>query len=374
MAARLPAAQRFSGWLAGWPGLRRFWIGVLASLGIGASVLEALGPPPGPAMTAIRPGMPAEPLASGHAPGDAKPPANAQPAQLATARQLSGHSSAGRNTPGPVADPDPSLLEADPADPNRKLPRVSVDGRAPMAAYAAGFDPTSVRPRVGMLIAGIGMSEADSLAAIKNLPGGVTLAISPYGGNFDHLLAVARLTEHEYVVSVPMEPNGYPVNDPDDRRALMTSLPSAENLNRLHWVLSRLAGYVGVTDAFGQMHGERLAGVADQLSPVLEEVGHRGLLFVDAQAGQPALPYAWSRSVDMVIDDDPFDATVLDQRLDRLTHTALDKGSALGLVQVPRPLTLARVAAWTNTLAAKGLALAPVSALVLRPAKQEAEK
>jgi polysaccharide deacetylase 2 family uncharacterized protein YibQ len=52
----------------------------------------------------------------------------------------------------------------------------------------------------------------------------------------------------------------------------------------------------------------------------------------------------------------------------------LDKGSALGLVSVPRPVTLARVAAWTTTLAAKGLALTPVSALVLPPAGQEAAK
>ena len=68
------------------------------------------------------------------------------------------------------------------------------------------------------------MSEADSLAAIKSLPGGVTLAISPYAGNIDRLLAVARMTEHEYLLSLPMEPQGYPVNDPDDRHALMTSL------------------------------------------------------------------------------------------------------------------------------------------------------
>ena len=370
MPARLPAARRFRGWLAGWPGLGRFWIAVLASLGLGAGLLQALGPPPVRALTASGSRMSAEP-ASPH--GAAAKPFAAVPSTQ-PGPQIPRPPSAGRNTPGPVADPDPSLLQADPDDPNRKLPRVSTDGRAPMAAYAAGFDPTSVRPRVGLLIAGIGMSEADSLAAIKNLPGGVTLAISPYAPNVDHVLAVARLTEHEYLVSLPMEPNGFPVNDPDDRHALMTSLPSGENLTRLHWVLSRLSGYVGVTDAFGQMHGERLAGVADQFSPVLEDVAHRGLLFVDARPGQPALPYAWSRSVDMVIDNDPIDAAMLDQRLDKLTHSALDKGSALGLVQVPRPVTLARVAAWTNTLAAKGLALAPVSALVSRPSKQEAEK
>jgi polysaccharide deacetylase 2 family uncharacterized protein YibQ len=225
-----------------------------------------------------------------------------------------------------------------------------------------------------MLIAGIGMSEADSLAAIKSLPGGVTLAISPYASNVGHLLDLARINEHEYLLAIPMEPQGYPVNDPDDRHALMTSLPPAENLDRLRWVLSRFGGYVGVTSAIGPMRGERLAGVPDQLGSVLEEVGHRGLLFVDARAGYPTLPHAWNRPIDVVIDDDPVDAVLLDQRLDALSHVALDKGSALGIVWVPRPVTLSRVAAWTNTLAARGLALAPVSALVLPPAKRDAER
>jgi polysaccharide deacetylase 2 family uncharacterized protein YibQ len=182
------------------------------------------------------------------------------------------------------------------------------------------------------------------------------------------------MTEHEYLLSIPMEPQGYPVNDPDDRHALMTSLPPVENLYRLRWALSRFAGYVGVTNGLGPMGGERLAAAPDQLVSVLEEVAHRGLLFVDARTGQPVLPYAWNRSVDVVVDDDPLDATVLEQRLESLTHTALDKGSAMGIVQVPRPATLSRVAAWTNTLPARGLALAPLSALMRSPAKGGAEK
>jgi hypothetical protein len=218
------------------------------------------------------------------------------------------------------------------------------------------------------------MSDADSLAAIQDLPAGVTLAISPYATNVGHLLQVARISEHEYLLSIPMEPQGYPINDPDDRHALMTSRPPFENLERLRWVLARVTGYVGVTNALGPMHGERLAAMPSQFNPVLAEIARRGLLFVDASAGQPHQAEAWGRSVDVAIDDDPVDAATLDQRLDKLTHIALDKGAALGLVSVPRPVTLARVAAWTTSLAAKGVALAPVSALALPPAKQDPTK
>ncbi len=262
-------------------------------------------------------------------------------------------------------------MQPDNAEEKTFLPRIAADGRTPMHEYAAGFDPTSRRPRVGILVAGIGMSQADSLSAVHLLPGPVTLAISPYATNTDRLLAMARLAEHEYLLSIAMEPQGYPVNDPDDRRALMSSLPLAENLTRLHWALSRIAGYVGVTNALGPMRGERLADMADQFGAMLKDVAARGLLFVDARPGQPGGRLAWNRSVDLVIDDQPLDQATLDSRLETLSKMAKDNGSALGLVSLPRPMTMARVVAWSNTLADKGLVLAPVSALVRPPAESE---
>lgn len=370
MAALPLGLWRSGGFLAGWRGLRRFWVLVLVVLGVVGGMVERLGPQAPPEMTAMGPVVRTDPLPARSAPPDAKPvppkvEAHATPPPKPPAIQP------GRATAGPIVDPDPSLQEPYPGGKDLNLPRISEDGRAPMATYAAGFDPSSLRPRVGLIIAGIGMSEAESLSAIKDLPGGVTLAVSPYARDIGHLLEVARITEHEYLLSIPMEPDGYPVNDPDDRHALMTSLPPTENLGRLRWVLSRLAGYVGVTNALGQMHGERLSDMSSQLDPVLAEIAHRGLLFVDARTGRPLLADAWNRSVDMQIDADPVDPTTLDQRLNALTQMALQKGSALGLVSVPRPTTLTRVAAWTNTLAEKGVALAPVSALVRPPAKQE---
>jgi polysaccharide deacetylase 2 family uncharacterized protein YibQ len=380
VAAGSPAARLPGEFLAGWRGLARFWILVLLACGALAGVIQVLGPAaPPPALTPapLRAGFPL-PINHTAAPVPTHP---AAPPSTATATHSVPQSPLsptrpGRQTAGPIADPDPSLLESYPGPDasTLSLPRIAPDGRAPMAVYAAGFDPSNTRPRVGIVIAGIGMSDADSLSAIQDLPPGVTLAISPYATNIGHLLQVARLSEHEYLLSVPMEPQGYPINDPDDRHALMTSLPPAENLVRLRWILSRLTGYVGVTDALGPMHGERLAAMPSQLDPVLAEAARRGLLFVDARAGQPFQAEAWGRSIDLAIDDDPVDAATLDQRLDKLTHLALDKGAALGLVSVPRPVTLARVAAWTTTLAAKGVALAPVSALALPPAKQDTTK
>jgi uncharacterized protein len=368
VAASFLAARRFGGLLSGWRGLARFWSGVLLLLVLSGSVLQMLGPPPATVGGTARQTTPtphADRLPIQPAPGT-------RPHDEAKRTEAPLHP--GRDTPGPIADPDPAMLEPLARDTKLMLPRISIDGRAPMRTYAGGFDPSTLRPRVGLLVAGVGMSEADSLAAIKNLPAGVTLAITPPTTDLGRLLAAARSNEHEYLLSLPMEPLGYPMNDPDDRSALMTSISPVENMERLSTMLGRLTGYAGVTNALGSMRGERFSGVTDQFEPVLQAVASRGLFFLDGRVGHGPLPRAWSRSIDLILDDEPLDAATLDQRLDALTHLALDKGSALGAVSTPRPVTVGRIAAWANTLRSKGLALAPASALMLPPAKQDAGK
>ena len=45
------------------------------------------------------------------------------------------------------------------------------------------------------------------------------------------------------------------------------------------------------------MRGERFAGMADQMEPVLDESAARGLLYVDPRPGRGRrLPRVWSRA------------------------------------------------------------------------------
>ncbi len=235
-----------------------------------------------------------------------------------------------------------------------------------MQLYAAGFDPSSRRPRVGLLLAGIGLDRGASEQAIRLLPGGVTLAVSPYARSIEPLLAQARLSEHEYLLSIPMEPPQYPLNDPGPHALTTRAAPEA-NARQLEWVMSRFQGYVGATGALGLTRGERLAAVADDMTPVLRTLAAAGLLYVDPRPGAKRLPFVWSRVVDVVIDE-PDDAASIGAKLAELDRIAAEKGSALGLAGAPRPATIERIAAWANELDAKGLALAPVSALAAPPA------
>jgi polysaccharide deacetylase 2 family uncharacterized protein YibQ len=343
--------------MAGWRGLGLFWIIVLVVLAGTGGVLQYLGPPAAPHVAE----MPTQPKAVAAAPQADQP--HVPVAQATSAPDNRGRP--GRGTPGPIADPDPGLLEQVSGQPANPLPRISTDGRMPMQVYAAGFDRNTQRPKVGLILAGFGLNQKDSDAAVHTLPGGITFAVSPYAADPTKLLAAARAGEHEFLLSIPMEPQGFPLNDAGNQ-ALMTNLPPDQNARRLDWALSRFAGYVGATGALGSLRGERLAAVADQLNPVLSELAARGLLYVDPRQGAAALSFAWSRGIDLVIDEPP-DAAKIDDKLAQLSRIARDKGSALGLAGAIRPVTTQRIAAWASGLTADGLALTPVSALVEAP-------
>ncbi|MBV8524407.1 MAG: divergent polysaccharide deacetylase family protein [Acetobacteraceae bacterium] len=323
-------------------GLARFWIGVLAAAVCGVIIVQALGPP-------ARPPTRPEPIKQPEQPVQAEPSAPA-------------------TVPARIALPHPALLEGPAGLPSAALPKIAADGRTPMQVYSAPFSPADRRSRIGIVLAGIGLSEADSEDAIRKLPGGITLAFSPYSARPEDLLEAARAAGHEFLISLPLEPEGYPVNDAGDH-ALLTGATPAQNRDRLNWALSRIQGYVGATGALGTLHGERFAASAEQMNPVLDTLARRGLLYIGTRNAAPPVGNVAERSVDVIIDD-PADGRDIDLKLAQLEQIARERGSALGLAGAVRPVTIAHLAAWASGLADRGFTLAPVSALVSMPRTQ----
>jgi uncharacterized protein len=338
----------------GWRRLGLFWLVLLTVTAAGSGALELLGRSDG--------------KRTARAPVEAT--ADAGKAAIVPANALPAAQVAGRESPGPVADLDAALLESLSGGSKQNLPRIAADGRTPMQVYAAGFDRNSRHPWIGLLVAGIGLNVVESDAAIRILPGAVSLAMSPYALKLTKLLETARAAGHEYLMAIPLEAAGFPLNDPGPN-TLLTGLSASANDKLLHWALSRAGGYVGVTGVIGTMRGERLAAMTDQMDALLTEFGHRGLLYIDPREGRGPLAKAWGRHVDLVVDDpadrDVADRTMIDAQLAELEQRAKDNGSALGLVMQPSPVAVARIAAWSNGLTDRGLVLAPVSALVLPP-------
>ena len=76
----------------------------------------------------------------------------------------------------------------------------------------------------------------------------MTLAFAPYGADLESWPSTRARDEHEVLLQVPMEPFDYPDNDPGPQ-TLLTSLSSEQNIDRLHWLMSRFQGYVGIDRA-----------------------------------------------------------------------------------------------------------------------------
>lgn len=263
---------------------------------------------------------------------------------------------------GKIAAPDAALLEVSPLFPSVSLPRIAADGRLPRLLYRRPAGPAGTRPRIALLVAGFGLSAADSRAAIDALPGAVALAFSAYAPNAESLAAAARARGHELLASLPMEADGYPRDDAGPR-SLLTGAPTEKNRENLEWAMGRLQGYIGMTGASDGLRGERFAAQASSFSLVLDELARRGLLYIDPRPGASP-PGIVGRSVDLVVDD-PSSRAEIEAKLLALERTAREHGSALGLAGPLRPVTIERIAAWARDVGTRGFDLVPVSALAI---------
>jgi polysaccharide deacetylase 2 family uncharacterized protein YibQ len=192
----------------------------------------------------------------------------------------------------------------------------------------------------------------------------------PYGGELPRWVARARGAGHEVLLQIPMEPFDYPDNDPGPQ-TLTAAAPKDQNIDRLHFFLSRAPGYIGVANFMGA----RFTANEDALSAVLAETGKRGLLFVDdgssprsqvqKAAAKTKAPFLKS---DLVIDAKAEWADI-DAALVKLEAIAAEKGVAVATASA-LPVTIERIARWSKTLEARGIRLVPVSVAFQRKPKQ----
>jgi hypothetical protein len=236
----------------------------------------------------------------------------------------------------------------------------------PWRQFARPFPNDDQRPRVAIVITGLGMNKTATEAAIKQLPPEIALSFSPYSHQVDSWVKAARDAGHEVLLDVPMEPVSYPLDDPGPK-ALLNDLSAAENRARLNAILDSATGYVGVVNVMGS----RLLPSMTHMQPVIEELSRRGLFFLDARASSTSVGarLATSLEVPRAINDRFLDANPspsgIDGRLEQLERLALSTGSAVAIAQ-PLPMTIERVRMWAAGLAAKGIALAPITALANR--------
>ncbi len=248
------------------------------------------------------------------------------------------------------------------------IPRIGPDGVRPSEAYArpaSQQNPDAVR--IAIVIGGIGIGATGTADALSKLPGPVTLAIAPYGNDLENLANRARGAGHEIMLQIPMEPFDYPDNDPGPQ-TLLASLAAEQNIDRLHWLMSRIQGYVGIVNFMGA----RFTASEPALAPILRESAKRGLIYLDdgssprsmasQMAGANTMPFA---KADVVLDaaQTPGD---IDRALSKLEAIARERGAAVGYASA-LPVAIDRIAKWSKTAASRGMVLVPISTIAMKP-------
>lgn len=242
--------------------------------------------------------------------------------------------------------------------PNGPLPRIAPDGRAPAQTYARPFQPNG-KPRVALIVGGLGLNAVTTRAAIERLPADVTLSFVPYAEGLQGWIDLARAQGHEVMIEIPMEPSGYPDNDPGPQTLLSSATPDDVAV-KMNWLLGRAVGYFGVTNYLGDRFVTSDAG----MNAFLGVLRQRGLAFLDDGMARRRTG-AWSRaSADAVIDEVQTPAAVV-ARLNALEASAKSRGAALG-TGFSYPVTVEAAARWTAGLEARGLQLAPASSMTRR--------
>ncbi|GGB03428.1 hypothetical protein GCM10011491_34500 [Brucella endophytica] len=262
--------------------------------------------------------------------------------------------------------PDPELIEQSALGP---LPVRGPDGRRPLDVYARGWSGAR-GARVAIVIGGLGLSQTGTQNAIRQLPEEVTLAFAPQGNSLTRWMQTARQRGHEILMQVPLEPFDYPRVDPG-RHTLTVDGGAQKNINDLHWTLSRITNYTGVMNYMGA----RFTADPAALTPVVEEIGRRGLFYLDDGTSarsqverialEQATPFA---AADLLLDAVQERGEIL-KKLDELERTARARGAAMATGSA-FPVTVEAVSIWANEAKTRGIEIVPVSALVRDPERE----
>lgn len=246
------------------------------------------------------------------------------------------------------------------------IPRMSATGERPFDLYARpSAAPTAGgKPMIAVVVTGLGINAASSMEAAATLPGEITMAFAPYGTDLVKTAAAAREAGHELFLEVPLEPFDYPDNDPGPDTLLAGRAPR-ENIDKLFSVMGSFGGYVGVINNMGA----RFTSSGADFGPIIEELGARGLGYLDDGSSNRSLAEQLSAAnrvpfgkAEVAIDANPTPAAILAQ-LTALEQRALTEGQAIGVISA-LPVSIKTLAEWAQTVESRGLTLVPASALM----------
>jgi uncharacterized protein len=257
--------------------------------------------------------------------------------------------------------PRPTLDEKPRAAKPQQLAAAAASSAETWRKNAVPFADLNSRPLVAIVIDDVGIDRPRSKRAWE-LPGPLTLSFLPYAKDLRDQARAARARGHELLLHLPMEPTGRADPGPN---ALLVSLSDAELTQRTAAALGSFDGYVGVNNHMGS----RFTTFRPGMETVLRQFKGRGLMFLDSRTtaqsvgDQLAQEMGVPSIVRHVFLDDDESLESVRRKLAEAEAVARRQGFVVAIGH-PHENTLQALGEWLPGLQAKGLALAPASAVL----------
>jgi len=299
-------------------------------------------------------------------PEDAETPIEAQESEAQGSSEAPVQTAAlNPDQPEATGDAGAFVVEGDSAPDVARRPR---DDAPTWLRNAVTASWTDDRPIIAVVIDDLGLNRSNT-AALNDLPSPLTLAFLPYAGRIEAQTKAAKVAGHELLLHLPMEPLGPQWPGPN---ALTTKLGQEEFEARLQANLNGFDGFVGINNHMGS----RLTADRSRMEVVMRELRERDVLFLDSKtnprsvasktAGSNGVPNT-DRDVFL---DHVIDLETIRRQLSRAEQVARQTGSAVAIGH-PHNVTIKALRSWLPGLEARGVRLAPISAVVARRACDE---
>lgn len=220
--------------------------------------------------------------------------------------------------------------------PAAQAPAASTTETAATAALppiSSTYDIEDNRPKIALIITGLGPRRDVTEQAISQLPGSVSLAFSPYTAQAGQFNTAALADNHQTLLIVPMEPLQFPQRDPGPL-AMFSRQGREENLRSLETMLTTLRGVSGVVNYMGS----RFMTDAEKLTSFMENLKSKNLIFIEAdpvaasKAGETAAKTGTSFFDPDVIIDETMSEDAAIAQFQTLANAARTRGYAVGVI------------------------------------------
>lgn len=221
--------------------------------------------------------------------------------------------------------------------------------------------------RVGLVLTNLGADPELLAQADSELPTAVDFAIRSDTPHLQNVIEDLRAKGRELFLMVPMEPDGYPHNDPGPN-PLLTSNSAEENLRRISKHTEDAQGIIGLTPFMGQAFARDTAS-NEPIASWLSKSGYALLdysnqnqrsQFVDATKEYGGTYIDNPVILDLILTDEERKLT----KLEYMETISKREGMSIGVIEA-NPDAISALKEWINSLTKKKITLTPVSSVYL---------